>query len=331
METNVTGGAAEEVDALYNFISAVSWCVATPLSLVANIFSLLVVHRSPVRNDITQAYVASVSTIVMGLTLCLGPTAALSSITGGEWILGNGICTVQGLLLAAILSVLSVIMFIFSIERYVYLAHPLRYPVLVTFSRTRVIIAGMAPIGLLAVIFCGILSDWRGLYMSSWHACVPHFKDDIARSVYFCAYLLVKLIPAVIGYALHCSLLLIARRHLRRIIADMPSPHTVRADPTLSRAAVLIFRRLKLNIARWVLLSFFALFFLAMDLIPDLACLYPIPNYLVLPGNIAFLFVSCALPIAHLYSNRSLKRTANQTLGCCSCRCENKNLHSVDV
>ncbi|XP_022097423.1 galanin receptor type 2-like [Acanthaster planci] len=278
---------------------------------------MLVVCRSPIRNDTSQVFIASISAMVMGLTLCLGPTAALTSITGGEWVLGDGLCTAQSLLLMAILSALSVIMFIFSLERYVFVAHPLRYPVVVTVGRTRGAVAGMAVIGLLGALFCGFLSDWRGFYTSSWHACVPYFSNEITRSLFLCSYLVVKLIPAVLGYAAHCSLLLIARRHLRRIIADIPSHNNACADPNPSRAAVMISRRLKMNIARWVMLTFFALFFLAMDLLPDLACLYPIPNYLVLPGNIAFLFVSCFLPVAHVYSNRCLRRTARQLLAHC--------------
>ncbi|XP_022097424.1 octopamine receptor beta-3R-like [Acanthaster planci] len=314
-------------DVTFNTISAVCWSVVAPTSIVTNTFTLLVVHRTASQQeDVNHIFIVAINFTILLVCLCFALPATISAIAGGRWILGGFLCTAQSLLMVYLHCVSALWLFTYCLERFVFLLYPLRYPRLITVERIKRLAVGIIIIPLVNIPLTGFLSEWKGVYIPSCHVCAPYSEPVLNKALFLSFYVLLSVVPSVVGYIVHIALLLTVRQHLRRIVAGIPrssSGVTQNGERTTNdRAATAADQRLqvaqfdrkiRVNKSHLILLTITAPFTIAVYLILDLSFFgYAIPKYLVLVGNISIFTAPTLIGLRAIFSSRVLKQNAQQ-------------------
>ncbi|XP_038077312.1 probable G-protein coupled receptor 19 [Patiria miniata] len=313
----------------FNIISAVCWSMVTPTAIVTNTFTLLVIHRTANHADeVNHIFIVAINLILLLICLCFALPSTISSIAGGRWILGTFLCSAQSLVMVYLHCVSAFLMLSYSLERFVFLQYPLRYPRLITVERAKRLVACILILALVNIPLSGVLSDWKGVYIPSCHVCAPYSDPVLNKALFLSFFILLSVVPSVVAYIVHTALLLTVRQHLRRIMAEIPrtSLNTngqQTADDgaaiTGQRLQVATFdRKIRVNKSQLILLTLISPLALGVYLILDLALFgFMIPRYLVLVGNLSIFSGPTLIGLKVMLNSRVFKQTAKQLFTCC--------------
>ena len=148
--------------------------------------------------------------------LCIGIFSAIPNVTetmSQRWVLGDFLCTIRGVTDSTFLALNIISLLLLTIDRFIAIVHPLRYPSLMTLKRSKVITALFWVLTFVStVFFFGILNKAK-LYEEPNSKC--YFKNSFNYTG-ICIFTTALSIILV----LYMYILKVARRQARRIAAQ---------------------------------------------------------------------------------------------------------------
>ncbi|XP_071791845.1 alpha-1A adrenergic receptor-like isoform X2 [Asterias amurensis] len=164
------------------------------LTLVLNTMNITVLLTTPAFRNSHGYLLLSLSVADLGTgavaALSIYPSATLR-VSPDSWPYGDTVCLISAYAMQICLSNSGFTLTLMSIERYIAVAHPLKYSRLVTKRKTLILIV----IGWILTVLVYVVGDLRKTFSSVVYACVPRLDD---MSVF--AYLLffVGVLPSLI-------------------------------------------------------------------------------------------------------------------------------------
>ncbi|XP_038044741.1 beta-1 adrenergic receptor-like [Patiria miniata] len=188
------------------------------LLLTLNPLCLLVLRRVDNIQDTTKVFLRSLTMADLGVGIFYSLPITVSALSG-DWLFGDVLCMLQALLQPVCFGSSILSLFLLTIDRYISVVYALRYPSIVTETRARVAVCCAWGINLSLTIWNGFEARWFALYDSIALECDfansnAHFLRIMV--IYMC--LLLSTMLAIL--ATYIRLLMISRRHARRIHAD---------------------------------------------------------------------------------------------------------------
>ena len=194
------------------------------LNLCLNSLTLVVLRRMRELKPATRVFLTSM-TVADLVSLVYHIPIFISTIVN-QWPFGDTPCTVFSLagLVVNILYYINLPMV--TIERYIAVAWPFRYPSLVTVKRSRMVVVGAWSFALLGATGTYFLGPYQQ-YVETLHACIPSpgfrtAQTDKTLSIPFdvIGMLVISLTPVALSLVLFFRLYIITRAHIVRIAAQ---------------------------------------------------------------------------------------------------------------
>ncbi|XP_071791219.1 G-protein coupled receptor 52-like [Asterias amurensis] len=152
------------------------------LTLISNIMNITVLLTTPAFRNSHGYLLLSLSVADLGTgavaALSIYPSATLR-VSPNSWPYGDTVCLISASILQICLSNSGFTLCLMSIERYIAVAHPLKYSRLVTTRKTLILIA----IGWLTAVLLFVVSVPKYMYTGFLYVCIPPLG---ANSVFAC-------------------------------------------------------------------------------------------------------------------------------------------------
>ena len=145
--------------------------VTSVLVVVLNSLCLIVLHRTNILKEPTKVFMASLNTadLILGAVNGL-PTIVLYMV--GWWPFGRALCMLYSTLGMVLFAASMMSLLLLTIDRYIGTFFPLRYPTIMTVTRSRLLVCCMWILTVLQAVFIllkvGWESDEKGHKYCSW-------------------------------------------------------------------------------------------------------------------------------------------------------------------
>ena len=199
-------------------IKTIILATTTLLILIGNSFCLVVLKNTTAMSDITRQfmYALSAADFLIGISIAL--PAAISS-PFGYWPLGQTACLMNPLIGKSIGYVTVWSLVALSTERYIAITYPLRYPSLVTLTRTRIALVLIWIAAFLFQILVGFTYNFEAFYDTPTYMCWFQSTNN-SHWLSYVSYVIYLIAPLFLIIFLYTRMFLIAKRHLSRIHAE---------------------------------------------------------------------------------------------------------------
>ncbi|XP_071805394.1 kappa-type opioid receptor-like [Asterias amurensis] len=232
-------GDEEASPVWFNILRSILLTITTLLIIAGNSFCLIVLRHVQGISDITKLFMASlaVSDLTAGIFIAM---PMIASTAMDWWPYGQVVCGIYGIgkyviYYSGLLSLLMV-----TVERYIMVVWPLRYPDIVTLFRARVTVVCIWLIAFGIAMFFGISVNFKVEVDDDEDNCsLDTKKTDFWH--YPLKYMAVAfiIIPLVTVMLLYTHILLIARQQIRQIAlitTSMPLTETDRINANTKRS-----------------------------------------------------------------------------------------------
>ena len=202
---------------------AVALGILIILNLCLNSLTLIVLRRMRELKPVTRVFLTSM-TVADLISLVFHIPIFISTIVN-EWPFGDIACKVTSLtgLMVNILYYINLPMV--TVERYIAVAWPLRYPSLVTVKRSRIAVLGVWSFALLMTIVGNFLAP-HAQYVHVYHVCIPssgsetttyHTEKMSSKPLEIMGLLIITSAPVALSLVLFLRLYKISRAHVARL------------------------------------------------------------------------------------------------------------------
>ncbi|XP_072042958.1 trace amine-associated receptor 9-like [Amphiura filiformis] len=222
---NVTGNSSsvngtEHVESVFEEqwkigVKTVILAITTFLILFGNSFCLVVLRKTNM-NEVSRQfmYSLSISDLMVGIIITLPATI---SSPFGYWPLSNTMCFINALIGGAIAFITSWALVALSVERYITICYPLRYPAIVTLTRTRIALVSIWFGALAYETLVAYIYNFKVFYDT--YACW-FISTSSGNWILYISLSIYLIFPLCIILILYGRMFSIARKHLNRIQAE---------------------------------------------------------------------------------------------------------------
>ena len=200
--------------------------VTSVLVLVLNSLCLIVLHRTNILKEPTKVFMTSLNTadLILGAVYGL-PTALLYMV--GWWPFGHPLCMLYSTLGMVLFAASMMSLLLLTIDRYIGTFFPLRYPTIMTLTRSRLLVCCMWILTTLHVVLILLTSDWesdeKGEKYCSWQ-----WEITEGYAIFISIYVLLLTVTITI---LYIKMMLTAMKHAQRINQEETGQEPVRWEP----------------------------------------------------------------------------------------------------
>ncbi|XP_038078182.1 adenosine receptor A2b-like [Patiria miniata] len=213
---NLTTGKADDSESSQTALAVVVCTFATlglALNFLLNPLMLLVLHRVTSIQPTTKIFMVSLTASDLGSGLVW--LLELPELFLGAWPLGGFLCAATGVMMFTTRAMGVFSLLLLTVNRYIAVSRPLRYPTLMTVFRSKVIVCSTwAAVTAICITVYGIYHPKYILESGPLKLCI--WESDWRQYVSIVTMLSVLLVVSF----LYVHILMIARRHARRIATD---------------------------------------------------------------------------------------------------------------
>ena len=214
MESNLTE-ILNRNSSLYMEPGWVHMCIILPLGILIIIVNLPVFFVVPKVQSLSATSgpmmisLACTDLAVAGIMLIM--TVSIMCL-GVEYVVNGVLCSLNGLIIPATMSVSFLTISLFNLDRYLTLKYPLKYQLIMTKSRSKVIIIGIWVISLAIFAFPAFeVGDLRMTYKKHGFQCRPDFLASPYYSILVLS--LNMAIPIIVTLFTSVGIIIIVRKH----------------------------------------------------------------------------------------------------------------------
>ncbi|XP_022090978.1 beta-1 adrenergic receptor-like [Acanthaster planci] len=182
--------------------------------LLLNTLMLFTLRRVNSIQPTTKIFLASLTLSDLGSGLCWIPR--LVELFAVRWLLGNFLCAIQNIVAFIFNSLSMWSLLLLTIDRYISISHPLRYPSLMTVFRSKVMVCSTWTVTFIIFILMYGTNDSATVSQDGPIQLCMALKDD--WRVYLVAALFVISLATI--FILYARISLAARNQARRIAAE---------------------------------------------------------------------------------------------------------------
>ena len=217
---------------------AVAFGILIILNLCLNTLTLVVLRRMRELKPATRVFLTSMT--VADLVSLVYHIPIFISTTVNRWPFGDVACTVFSLAGLAVNILYYINLPMVTIERYIAVAWPFRYPTFVTVKRSRMVVAGVWSLALLSATVTYFVDPYQQ-YIEILHVCMPspgfgrttnNTGEILSIPFDIIGMIIVSLTPVALSLVLFLRLFMISRAHIARIAAQ--NRNTAWNDNTLA-------------------------------------------------------------------------------------------------
>ncbi len=196
-----------------------SFCVIT-----GNILNLVILPSLKKTNESTKIYLVALAVLDLTTGL-LNAVFSIGAAVNAIWIYGNICCKIVGLMYIATCDMALLLLLFMAIDRFIAIVKPLRYTALVT--RRRVLISLLVSVpgfpGVLYLLGTVDKAFDNVYYIPALATCMVDSANPEVASVVLSAVFILVFFPIVAIATMYGYILVIARRAVRKINAQMNS------------------------------------------------------------------------------------------------------------
>ncbi|XP_038055043.1 adrenocorticotropic hormone receptor-like [Patiria miniata] len=192
---------------------AVLAVLAIFLCVLLNPLMLVTLRRVTSIQPTTKIFMASLT--LSDLCNNLYWILALTELFAGSWLLGDFLCVVNGVTSYLFVSLSIFSLFILTVDRYIAISQPLRYPSIMTVFRSKIIVLSTwAAVSIFCILIFGIDGSRVVSLDTRYYLCIGNYdwRNYLALTI------AVVIILSI--FILYARIALIARNQARRIAAE---------------------------------------------------------------------------------------------------------------
>ncbi|XP_038057234.1 beta-1 adrenergic receptor-like [Patiria miniata] len=193
---------------------AVLAVLAIILCVLLNPLMLLTLRRVTSIQPTTKIFMASLTLSDLCNSVCW--IFASTELFAGSWLLGDFLCVVSGVTIYLFNGLVIYSLLLLTVDRYIAISHPLRYPSIMTVFRSKIIVCSTWAV---TIISCVVM---YGTYKTSTISQDGPHRLCLGDPYDWRGYLVVTIlvVPLAAIFTLYAHIAMIARNQARRIAAE---------------------------------------------------------------------------------------------------------------
>ena len=229
-DTNIFNSTSSiESDIVFNVIRSLVYTLITLLILLGNTLCLLVLERIKSMPESTKILLISLTISDLGIGLFV-VLPLIGSAYLDDWPYSPGFCLLQAFLVELFTNVGLFTVTAVSLERYLAVSQPFRFPGVLTRVRSLVAVVALWVLSMVQPIILGLGSNWSPRFDTSYELC-RYVEEGLASEFFlYTSVSLLVFIPYVLTLILYYRLVKIANHHAARIFAVVSGPNDTAVD-----------------------------------------------------------------------------------------------------
>lgn len=193
-----------------NVAETLSWSLLAVILLPINILCLLVILHTKRISKVTKLFLLSLTFADLDVCTCYVIPAIGIAIYDVNWPYGDTACLLQAAVIEPHFCIVVLTLFAVNLERFIAISYPLRYPQIVTFKRSLIVLISIWALVIGIGLTAAFINDWNAEFFPIRHCC--SFNGSY---IYFVSVQECILILTLIMYA---RIVCIIRKHNRNSV-----------------------------------------------------------------------------------------------------------------
>ena len=194
-----------------------AWTFVTILSLPLNLLCLVVLRRTRGVEDVTKVFLVSLT--VADLIFCffrIIPAIGMAALN--SWPYGEAFCLIQGAVIHPTMFAMFLSLLAVNVERYIAIAHPLKYPSIVSVKGARITVVCFWIVSILILALTWIESRWKPAPDEVAQICfLWKYYHSLNLDLHMFYIFYIPFIITMTIFVLFSLMMVIARKHYKRI------------------------------------------------------------------------------------------------------------------